>query len=96
MDKKLMGVLAAIGAVAPMSAAQAAVSPAEAAQAMSAGSYAELLRPIPNAASVLKVVDEQPSPPSGEAVRVAQYHHHHHHHHRRHYHHHHHHHHHYY
>jgi len=95
MDKKIFGVLAAIGSVAPLAAAHAAVTPAEAGQVMKADSFAELLRPIPNAAAILKVVDEQAPAPSGDAVQLAQFHHHHHHHHhhhrRRHHHHHHHH-----
>jgi hypothetical protein len=98
MDKKVAGMIAVMGALAPLAAAQAAAPASEVEQAMQARSFSELLQPIPNAAAVLKAVnektaDESQSDTKGE-VQVAQYHHHHHHHHhwRRWYHHHHHHH----
>jgi hypothetical protein len=59
-----------------MSSAHAAPVPMDPLQA---NSYAELLEPIPNAAAVLKVVDEQA--PADANIQLAQYHHHHHHHH---------------
>jgi hypothetical protein len=95
MDKKLAGVIAAIGALAPMGAAQAAAPASEVEQVMQARSFSELLQPIPNAAAVLKVVDETQADPSAE-MQVAQYYSHHHHHHHYYYRHHHHHHHYYY
>ena len=94
MDKTLVGIIAAIGAVAAVAPAQAEISSSELSRAMEASSYAELIRPIPNAVALLRVADDQ-QPVSEEAgVQLAQFHHHHHHHHhyRRHYHHHHHHH----
>jgi hypothetical protein len=91
MDKKIAGVIAAIGALAPIGAAQAAAPANESEQVMQARSFSELLRPIPNASAVLKAVGEAQADPPAE-VQLAQYHHHHHHHHwRRDYHHHHHH-----
>jgi hypothetical protein len=78
MDKKIAGVLAAIGVAVPMGAAQAAVTPAEVNQAMNATSFAELLNPVPNAAAILKAIDENPSAGTPAGVELAQYHHHHH------------------
>lgn len=94
MDKTLVGLIAAIGALTPLSAAKADVSPADFRSAMEATSYGELLRPIANAAAILKVADQQNTVSPDASVQLVQYHHHHHHHHhyRRHYHHHHHHH----
>ena len=83
MERKIAGVLGAVAALGALNAAQAAPTPAPA-EALSANSFAELLEPIPNAASVLKTVDESPAAPSmQENVQLAQfyYHHHHHHHH---------------
>jgi hypothetical protein len=102
MEKKIAGLLGA-AALGAMSAAQAAPTPPAPSEGLRANSFAELLEPIPNAASVLKTVDEAQAAPSAEGnVQLAQfyYHHHHHHHHfwrrYRYYHHHHHHHHHHY
>jgi hypothetical protein len=99
MDKTIASMIAVIGALAPLGAAQAATPSSEVEQAMQARSFSELLQPIPNAASVLKAVNERvadESPTDSQpCVQVAQYHHHHHNHHhhwRRWYHHHHHHH----
>ncbi len=100
MDKTLIGMVAAIGAMAPL-AAHADVSTTEVSASMEASSFSELLKPIPNALAILKAVDEQetvnPTPEGvqDDGVMMAQYHHHHHHHHHHHYYHHHHHHHHY-
>ena len=92
MDKTLVGVLAAIGAIVPMAGAQAAVTPADVERAMNAGSFAELLQSVPNAPAILKAADEQRAATKGDEVQVAWHHHHHHHHHWYHHHHHHHHH----
>ena len=82
MDKTVAGVLGAVGALVAGVSAQA--SPANVLQAES---YAELLRPIPNAAATLRALETQeaaaleqvqyyyPPPP-----RPYYYHHHHHHH----------------
>jgi hypothetical protein len=87
MDKKVAGLIAAIGALAPMGAAQAATPANEVEQVMQARSFSELLQPIPNAAAVLKTIDEAQADPTAE-MQVAQYHHHHHHHYYHHHHHH--------
>ncbi len=92
MDKTVIGLVAAIGAFTAMAPAQAEVS-AALNDAMQASTFGDLLRPIPNAAALLKIADEQQPVSSDRGVQLAQdYHHHHHHHHRRRYHHHHHHH----
>jgi hypothetical protein len=91
MDKKIAGLLGAVGALATLDTAQAtnAVDPTT---VMQAQSYADLLNPIPNAAATLKAVDEAGG---NGRMRIAENAHHHHHHHhqqrRRHHHHHHHH-----
>jgi hypothetical protein len=94
MDKKIVGLIAAIGSVTPMAAAQAAVSPLEVSQVMNARSFSELLEPIPNALAVLEVADETPALDAVDSVvamddhhhhhRYRRYHHHHHHHHHHH------------
>jgi hypothetical protein len=85
MEKKIAGVLGAIAAFGTLSAAQAAPAPGPTpTDILQAGSYAELLEPIPNAAALLRVVDEQGPVSSASAnIHLAQYHHHHHHHHYR-------------
>lgn len=78
MDKKIAGLLGAVGALASLSTAQAA-TPTDTNEVLKAGTYADLLEPIPNAMAALKAVDE-----AGVAthnVQLAQAHHHHHHHH---------------
>ncbi|WP_026605900.1 hypothetical protein [Methylocapsa acidiphila] len=95
MDKKIVGMIGAISAVASGSAAQASTE--NVAKLMNPGSYAELLEPIPNAAALLRAADAAAArgaftnkTASGNAnVRAAQYypaypdypyyHHHHHH-----------------
>lgn len=80
MDKKIVGLLGAVSALASLNPAQAATSP-DPSEVLKAGSFADLLQPIPNAKEKLQVVDETGSPPK---VRMAQFfieHHHHHHHH---------------
>ena len=81
MDKTIVGVLAAIGAIAPVAGAQAAVTPADVDRAMNASSFAELLQSVPNAPAILKAADEQRAVTTGNAMRLAYHHHHHHHHH---------------
>jgi hypothetical protein len=94
MEKTVIGLVAALGAAAPLSGAQAAVMTAdEANNALRASSLAELLEPAPNALAVLAALDANQAPKTAEAekgVQVAQwnYHHHHHHHHHHWYHHH--------
>ncbi len=87
LDKKIAGMVGALAAVAPVAAMAAPADP------MAAASYADLLKPIPNAVETLKASDAVLSSEDGAKVEMAQYYHHHHHHHffhRRFYHHHHH------
>jgi hypothetical protein len=77
MDKKLAGLLGAVGALASLNTAQAAPS-SDPTEILKAGSFADLLEPIPNAMAKLRAIDETGSSPK---VRVAQFfveHHHHH------------------
>lgn len=94
MDKKIAGLLGAVAALGTLGAAQASPAPApNPSDALKANSYADLLEPIPNAAKILRALDEQaPAKLDEHNVQVAQwYHHHHHHHHHGYWHHHHHH-----
>jgi hypothetical protein len=85
MEKKIAGLLGAMATLGAFSAAQAAPSPTPApSDVLRANSFAELLEPIPNAAALLKAVDESPAPSADENVKLAQYYHHHHHHHHHH------------
>jgi hypothetical protein len=84
MEKKIAGLLGAVAALGAFSAAQAAPSPAPS-DVLRANSFADLLQPIPNAAALLRAVDEsRPSPSADENVQLAQFYHHHHHHHHHH------------
>jgi hypothetical protein len=81
MDKKIAGLLGAVAAVSTIGTAQAAptLNPTE---TLRAYSFAELLEPIPNAAALLRAVDEQPQAETADGnIQLAQYHYHHHHHH---------------
>ncbi len=84
MDKTIAGLLGAMGTL-----AAAAPAPADAAplppihQVMQAGAYADLLKPIPNAASLLPASDALLAEAEGAVVPV-QYRDDHHHHHRTH------------
>jgi hypothetical protein len=90
MDKKIAGAIAAIGSIVSVAAAaQPAATPAEVDRVMSVGSFSELLQPIPNAAAILKLTDEQRTLSPEDSMLRAYHHHHHHHHHRSHHHHHH-------
>jgi hypothetical protein len=85
MEKKIAGLLGAMATLGAFSAAQAAPSPTPApSDLLRANSFADLLEPIPNAAALLKAVDESPAPSADENVKLAQYYHHHHHHHHHH------------
>jgi hypothetical protein len=85
MDKTLAGVIGAVGALVATAPAHAAIAaPVTVRAAMQADSYADLLRPIPNALALLQAEELAPDEPvaGGEAkVELVQYHHHHHHHH---------------
>ena len=79
MDKTIAGLLGAIGALAVAVPAQAAVAAPSFEAAMQATSYADLLRPIPNAVEVLKAAPADAlQATSGEeaTVQEVQYHHH--------------------
>jgi hypothetical protein len=76
MDKKIAGLLGAVGALASLDTAQATIA-TDSTTMLKAQSYADLLNPIPNAAAILKAADEA-GDTSG--VRVAENAHHHHHH----------------
>ncbi len=79
MDKKLAGLLGAMGALTAITPLQAA-APID--EAMRAESYADLLRPIPNAAALLEASNAlAATEPRPEVMEVQYYHHHHHHHH---------------
>ena len=84
MEKKIAGLLGAMAALGALNTVQAAPTPAPS-DVLRANSFAELLEPIPNAAALLRAVDEsRPNPPADENVQLAQYYHHHHHHHHHH------------
>jgi hypothetical protein len=89
MEKKIAGLLGAVATLGAFNAAQAAPTPAPApTDIMRANSFADLLEPIPNAATLLQVIDES-APAKPADVQLAQvvigigrgYDHHHHHHH---------------
>ncbi|WP_094193652.1 hypothetical protein [Bradyrhizobium viridifuturi] len=90
MEKKIAGLLGAVAALGTLATAQAAPVPSD---VLKAGSYADLLEPIPNAARTLQALEQHAAAqPADVNVQVAQfYHHHHRHHHHGYWHHHHHH-----
>ena len=69
MDKTLAGLLGAVGALASLNTAQAAPS-SDPSEVLKAGSFADLLEPIPNAMEKLQAIDETGSSPK---VRLAQF-----------------------
>lgn len=71
MDKNLACLLGAVGALAAAGPAAAAAS-SPVADAMRAASYADLLRPIPNALAVLKAAEAEPAVPSDGAEATFQ------------------------
>ena len=99
MDKSLAGLIGAVGALAAVAPAHAAENMGAALhEAMQVTSYADLLKPIPNAVALRDAFAESQAeaPSQPDVLQIQYYHHHHHHHHRyfrrRYYHHHHHHH----
>ena len=81
MQKKIAGLLGAMATLGAFSAVQAAPTPAPT-DVLKANSFADLLEPIPNAATLLLAVDESgPGASAKGNVQLAQMHHHHHHHH---------------
>jgi hypothetical protein len=87
MDKNMAGLIAAVGALVAGSAQAANTPPLAVNPVLQATSYADLLKPIPNALEVLKAQNEaSPATFGGDEqpkVETVQYHHHHHHHHHR-------------
>jgi hypothetical protein len=85
MEKSIMGLVAVLGAAAPLAGAHAAVvSNDEATRALQVSSVAELLEPVANPMAVLAALDSAGSDKTRETqknVEVAQFYHHHHHHH---------------
>jgi hypothetical protein len=81
MDKKIAGLLGAVATLGTFGASEAAPAPAPT-DVLRANSFADLLKPIPNASALLQAIDESAPVPSAEGnVQVAQFYHHHHHHH---------------
>jgi hypothetical protein len=81
MQKKIAGLLGAMATLGAFGAVQAAPTPAPT-DVLKANSFADLLEPIPNAATLLLAVDESgPGASAKGNVQLAQMHHHHHHHH---------------
>jgi hypothetical protein len=86
MEKKIAGLLGAVATLGAFNAVQAAPAPnPPPTDILRANSFADLLTPIPNAASLLQAIDESaPVPSADDNVQQAQFyypHHHHHHHH---------------
>ena len=82
MDRTVAGLLGAVGALALNGAAQAApAAPLDVQSALAAHSYADLFKPIPNAAALLEQSNEAlaAEPPVAEQVQYYEHHHHHHH-----------------
>jgi hypothetical protein len=86
MGKKIAGLVGAMATLGAFNGAQAAPTPSPApTDVLRANSFADLLEPIPNAAALLRAVDESgPIPSADENVQLAQFYHHHHHHHHHH------------
>jgi hypothetical protein len=79
MEKRIAGLLGAVATLGALGAAQAAPT-ADPNEALRASSFAELLEPIPNAATLLQAMDQAPSNAGTEHnVQLVQYYHHHHH-----------------
>ena len=87
MDKSVAGLLGAMGALAVASPSHAATNAgATLDSVMQVDSYADLLKPIPNALSLREAFAEsQAATPAEPDLMTIQYYHHHHHHHHRYY-----------
>jgi len=83
MEKKVAGLLGAVAAFGALGSAQAAPAPAtdpSPPDTLKVNSYADLLKPIPNALKVLAEIEARaPVKPWEDNVKVAQFYHHHHH-----------------
>jgi hypothetical protein len=86
MGKKIAGLVGAMATLGAFNGAEAAPTPSPApTDILRANSFADLLQPIPNAAALLRAVDEsRPAQSADENVQLAQFYHHHHHHHHHH------------
>jgi hypothetical protein len=86
MEMKIAGLLGAMASLGAFNAAEAApVAHPAPAEILNANSFADLLQPIPNAATLLQIVDESgPIPSANENIQQVQFYHHHHHHHHHH------------
>jgi hypothetical protein len=86
MEKKIAGLLGAMATLGAFNGAEAAPTPSPApTDVLRANSFADLLEPIPNAAALLRAVDEsRPNSSADDNVQLAQFYHHHHHHHHHH------------
>ena len=77
MDNKLVGLLGAVATLAMVDAVQAAPEPIQnPTEVLKASSFDDLLKPIPNAAHLLRAIDERgPAKPAEAAsdVQVAQF-----------------------
>jgi hypothetical protein len=91
MDRKIAGVIGAVAALGTVGGANAAAAATNPADVLKAESFADLLKPVPNATEALRAIDAAAPAPQPGGERVAQFYRHHHHHHAFYYHHHHHH-----
>ena len=80
MKRSLAMFLSGTAALMTLNAAQAAPISSPAGNPAAAGSYAELLDPVPNASSALQADNERLAQQPEASVQLAQWHHHHHHH----------------
>jgi hypothetical protein len=88
MDKSVAGLIGAVGVMAAVSPSHAATNLApNLSDVMQINSYADLLKPIPNALAMKQAFNEAQSPAvtEPEVMTIQYYHHHHHHHHHRYY-----------
>ena len=87
MDKKIAGLLGAAATLTVTTGAGAQAAPAQQTGLGPATSYADLLKPVPNAVAVLREDEAargQAEPAEVELAQFFRYHHHHHHHHQHH------------
>lgn len=79
MLKRIIGLIGAITALGAPQAVQAGPVAQPSNEVLKVSSYAELLDPIPNAAVVLKAVNETSTTAAEARIEKVQWHHHHHH-----------------
>ena len=78
MDKSIVGMIGAVGALVAVAPARATSDvPLTMDTALWAGSHGDLLKPIPNAAALLAMARPGPVPEARNPVQQVQYHHHH-------------------